>query len=191
MNNSEPTSRERILAAATLLFIQNGYNGTGVQEISDAVGIGRGALYHHIGSKEQLLFEISMSLLQPVTDEARSISATDEQPEVKLRALARALLAHHAEYGDAWSVAVQEARMLSPEHRAKVIAARDDYETIWANVLDKGTAIGVWRPVDALESRGILGMLNSTARWMQPDGELSPEEIADRYVDLLLHGLHS
>jgi AcrR family transcriptional regulator len=44
-------SRERILTEVTRLFVDKGYHGTGVQEISDAVGLGRGALYHHIGSK--------------------------------------------------------------------------------------------------------------------------------------------
>jgi hypothetical protein len=32
-------------------------------------------------------------------------------------------------------------------------------------------------------------MFNSAARWLNPAGPLQPEQIADRYVDLLLHGL--
>ena len=46
--------KERIRSKAAHLFARNGYHGTGVQEISEAVGLGRGALYHHIGSKEAL-----------------------------------------------------------------------------------------------------------------------------------------
>jgi AcrR family transcriptional regulator len=182
-------TRERILAAGTALFLRNGYHGTAIQELSDAVGLARGALYHHIGSKEQLLFAISMSLLEPVTDSARRIVATGWPPVRKLRALARELVAHHAEHQDAWSVVLRESRALSPEHAAAVLAARDAYEELWVQVLAQGTAAKAWRRVERVEVRGILGMLNSTSRWISPDGEMTPAQIADCYVDLLLNGL--
>jgi TetR/AcrR family transcriptional regulator, cholesterol catabolism regulator len=181
--------RERILAEVTRLFIENGYHGTGVQEISDAVGLGRGALYYHIGSKERLLFEISMSLLQEAISLARPVAAGSEPADLKLHSLARDLLRHHAVHGDGWSVAIREARFLSDVHRKEVNSARDDYESIWRGVMDEGSAAGLWRQVDDLEVRGILGMFNSSARWMSLDGPLRPEDIADRYIGLFLDGL--
>ncbi len=181
--------RERILAEVTRLFIENGYHGTGVQEISDAVGLGRGALYYHIGSKERLLFEISMSLLQEAISLARPVAAGSEPADLKLHSLACDLLRHHAVHGDGWSVAIREARFLSDVHRKEVNSARDDYENIWRGVMDEGSAAGLWRQVDDLEVRGILGMFNSSARWMSLDGPLRPEEIADRYIGLFLDGL--
>jgi AcrR family transcriptional regulator len=181
--------RARILRTVTALFIEKGYHGTAIQDISVAVGLGRGALYHHIGSKEQLLQEISLALLRDATDATRPAAASDDPPDVKLRSLARALLRHHAENGDGWSVALREARFLSEEHRATVLAARDEFEALWRTVLDQGAAAGLWRQVDDVDVRGILGMFNSAARWLDPHGALTPEEIADRYVDMLLHGL--
>jgi TetR/AcrR family transcriptional regulator, cholesterol catabolism regulator len=187
--NGNLSSKERILAAGTELFLRNGYHGTGVQELSDAVGMGRGALYYHIGNKEQLLFEISMLLLQQATDAAAPAATSTESPDVKLGELARALLVHQSTYGEAWTVVLSEARFLSDEHRLEVIAARDSYEAIWMQVLKDGAAAGLWREVDGVDIRGILGMLNWSNRWMQPGGALTPEEIADRYVDLIVHGL--
>jgi AcrR family transcriptional regulator len=183
------SSRERILTEVTRLFVEKGYHGTGVQEISDAVGLGRGALYHHIGSKERLLFEISMGLLQQAISLAEPVAAGADPPDVKLRSLAGDLLQHHAVHGDGWSVAIHEARFLSEVHRKEINSARDTYERIWRGVMDEGTAAGLWRGVDGLEVRGILGMFNSAARWIRLDGPLGPEEIADRYVGLLLDGL--
>jgi AcrR family transcriptional regulator len=183
------SARERILTEVTRLFIKNGYHGTGVQEISDAVGLRRGGLYHHIGSKERLLFEISMGLLQEAISLAQPVAAGVDAPDVKLRALARDLLHHHAVHGDGWSVAIHEARFLSEVHRKEVNSARDTYEGIWRGVMDEGAAAGSWRAVDELEVRGILGMFNSAARWIRLDGPLGPEEIADRYIELLLYGL--
>ena len=185
------SSRERIIAAATELFIAHGYQGTGIQQLSKAAGLSRGALYHHIESKEELLFEISLSLLRPVTESARTIADRDIEPEAKFRILAQELVMHHAEHGDAWSVVLREAHLLSPEHYSIVIAARDDYEAVWTAMMDEGTAKGTWRKGDPVEIRGILGMMNSSARWMKPRGVLSPEQIATRYVDLILYGIKS
>jgi TetR/AcrR family transcriptional regulator, cholesterol catabolism regulator len=189
MPRNGAASRERILAEVTRLFIDNGYHGTGMQEISEAVGLGRGALYHHIGSKEQLLFEISMSLLREAMDTALPIAAGQDPPNIKFRHLARALLRHHATHGDGWSMAIREARWLSDAHRLEVIAARDEFEAIWSAVLDDGTTDGLWSPVDGVSLRGVLGTFNSAARWIKPEGPLTPEQIADRYSDLLIYGL--
>ena len=182
-------TREKILDTVTELFVQNGYHGTGVQEIGKAVNLGRGALYHHIGSKEQILFEISMSLLQLALDATLPYVETDDPSDVKLRNISRALLRHHAEHGDGWQVAIRESRFLSPEHQAEVRDSRQRFEQIWHDVLGAGAREGLWRPVDDLDVRAVLGMFNYTARWMRPDGPVPPEEIADRYVALILDGL--
>jgi TetR/AcrR family transcriptional regulator, cholesterol catabolism regulator len=181
--------RERILAAVTELFVRNGYHGTGIQEISDVVGLGRGALYHHIGSKEQLLFEISMNLLREATESAAPIAETTERADLRLRALARALLRHHAARGDGWEVALRDSRFLSGEHQSELLDARDRFEAVWAGVFAEGAAAGLWRQLDAIELRGVLGMFNSAARWMRAGGRFTPEEIADRYVDLIITGI--
>lgn len=48
-------TREAILEAATRLFLQRGYEGVSIRDITEAVGLTKGALYHHFESKESLL----------------------------------------------------------------------------------------------------------------------------------------
>lgn len=184
-------TRGKILDTVTKLFIENGFHGTGVQEIGKATNLGRGALYHHIGSKEQVLFEISMALLRDAREATMPYVETDDSADIKLRNISRALLRHHAEHGDGWQVAVREARFLSPYHHTEVLQARRDFERIWYDVLREGAVQKLWGPVDSLDVRAVLGMFNYTARWMRADGPVSPDDIADRYVDLLLNGLKS
>ena len=45
--NDEPTSRDRLVTAATRLFRQRGYDGTGLAEILSEAGVPKGSLYHH------------------------------------------------------------------------------------------------------------------------------------------------
>lgn len=189
MTTEAKGTREKVLDTVTELFIRNGYHGTGVQEIGKAVNLGRGALYHHIGSKEQILFEISMSLLELARNATLAFVNTDDAPDVKLRNISRALLRHHAEHGDGWQIAVSEARFLTPEHQQEVLLARRNFEHIWDQVLRDGAEQGLWGPVDDIDVRGVLGMFNYTGRWLRAGGPVSPEAIADRYIDMLLYGL--
>jgi AcrR family transcriptional regulator len=48
-------TRTRILDVARELFIEQGYEGTSLREISDRLGITKAALYYHFRSKEEIL----------------------------------------------------------------------------------------------------------------------------------------
>lgn len=48
-------TQEAILEAATGLFLQRGYEGVSIRDITKAVGLTKGAIYHHFESKEALL----------------------------------------------------------------------------------------------------------------------------------------
>ncbi len=48
-------TREKILGAATELFAQRGYAGTGVDRLAERSGIAKTAIYYHFGNKEGLL----------------------------------------------------------------------------------------------------------------------------------------
>ena len=86
-----------IREGAARLFAERGYHATGIAEICEAVGIGRGALYHHIGSKEELLFEISSLGLDEAFEVSDAIVAEPLDAGEKLRRLSRALMRNLAE----------------------------------------------------------------------------------------------
>jgi AcrR family transcriptional regulator len=54
----EATTRERILASATRLFAEKGFDGASMPAIAKASGITAGAIYKHFEGKGELLYEV-------------------------------------------------------------------------------------------------------------------------------------
>ena len=181
--------KERIRRHAARLFAENGYRGTGVQDLSDAVGIGRGALYHHIGSKERLLFEIITLHVVDVVAEARAVLDLDLTAEEKIRRLSRIVMTTVAAHLPEWTVFFRDIDALSGSLRREALAVRADFEDVWVEVLRQGVRDGEFRDLDPVVVKGLLGMHNYSYVWIAPSGRLSPEEIADVFCDLLLGGI--
>jgi AcrR family transcriptional regulator len=189
--SSYEANRGRVIATAADLFARNGYHGTGIAELGRAVGLGRGALYHYIESKEAVLYAISKDQVDKMNALAESIIDEGLEPEELLRAMARGLLRNIATHRSEWTVFFREYGALTGQRRDHVIAARERYEGYWRQALDQGVRSGVLRPTRRILVKGILGMLNYTYLWFEPDGELTPEELADIFMDALIHGLSS
>ena len=51
-------TRQRILAVAQELFIEQGYDGTSLREISERLGFTKAALYYHFHSKDEILLAL-------------------------------------------------------------------------------------------------------------------------------------
>lgn len=59
------SNRQRILEIGLVLFAQNGYEATGVQEICDRAEITKPTLYHYFGNKQGLLESILEERFKP------------------------------------------------------------------------------------------------------------------------------
>jgi AcrR family transcriptional regulator len=56
-------TRDHLVAVATRLFGEQGYEDTSIEDVLGAAGVSRGALYHHFAGKEAL-FEASLQLVE-------------------------------------------------------------------------------------------------------------------------------
>lgn len=181
--------KDRIRRTAAELFARNGYHGTGVQELSEAVGLGRGALYHHIGSKEALVEDIISRHIHEIVAVGEALLAEPVGAEEKFRRLSRAQMRTLADNLAEWTVFQRDAATLRAPVRERLFAARDRFERVWTEILREGVEHGGFRELDPVSLKGILGMLNYAYLWIRPGGRLAPEEIADVFCDLLLRGI--
>jgi len=181
--------KERIRREAAQLFARNGYHGTGVQALSEAVGLGRGALYHHIGSKEALFEEVSTRPVQEMIEIAEGIVAGSGPAGERIRLLCRAQMRTLADHQAEWTLFQRDAMMIRGEARERIFATRARFERIWLQLIEEGVQSGEFRTLDPVALNGILGMHNYAYLWLDANGRLTPEEIGDIFCDVMLDGI--
>lgn len=187
--SSAAETRRRILTAAAELFARNGFHGTGVAEIGAAAGVQRGALYYHIGSKEELLWHILRDYTTLMLTEAERIRARGDDPVTTLRALIRShvelIVAHRREV----AVQLRDVTALTGDRATDLQELRDRLQRCWQAVVDAGYAAGALRTADHVVTNSVLGMLNTVSSWYRPHGPHTPAAIAEILAGTLLDGL--
>lgn len=183
-NDDEPT-RDRILRVAAHLFAEHGYHATSMANLCDGVGLQRGALYYYIGSKEQLLYEISSRHVSNMVDYGERLLKEDVSSLQKFLWLSTRLLNVIHDTQDEVTVFFQEIGALTGERRRRVFQLRDQFEDVWARILDQGVNDGLLNRSDPLFIKAILGMHNYSYIWLKPHGALRPEDVALYFCDLI------
>jgi TetR/AcrR family transcriptional regulator, cholesterol catabolism regulator len=179
-----------IIEAAAGLFARQGYRGTSMRDIGAAIGIHAGSLYVHIESKEDLLHQIVNSIMLQSEQDMAEVLAQGGTPTAQLHEIALRDLRLIGENRERATVFFHEWRNLSPQRQEAVIASRDRWEDGLRSVLRRGIELGEFRAVDVrITGIALTSMLNWAYVWYSPGGELSVEQLADQYVDLLVAGL--
>ena len=189
--NLDPNASTRvdILTSAAKAFRRLGYHGATVEQIAAALQMNKGNLYYYFRSKEEILFachEYSHDRLQELLDETCRGTAP---PEAKLRRLIHASV--HVILDELHGTALLvDLEALTPAHRRAVIHRRDKFDRGMRLVIEEGMATGAFKPSDAkLVGFAMLGAINWIARWFNPAGPSTSDEVATRFADYLIAGL--
>lgn len=186
---SAPDTKERILKIAAELFADRGYHATGMAELESATNLGRGALYYHIGNKEELLFEITSRYLHLLIAEGEPICGSTMPAEAKFREFSRIVMRTIVEHLAELTVCFREVHSVVGARQDELMALHRRYERIWATILEAGVAEGLLRTSDPLAVKVILSTHHYSYLWIKPGGKLSPDQISTYFCDVLLPGL--
>jgi len=185
------STRARIMRAAIELFAANGFHATGVAEIGMRAGIQRGALYYHIGSKEELLWDVLGGHIKEAIDAAETIIEADLDPRQKLSRLIHDHLRIIAAHRDEVAIYIRDGEALTGTRRTELQSLRERVEDAWQRIFDEGHEAGVFRTADPVTVKGLLGLVNMVFVWYRTDGPDTPDAIADKFTELAMHGLLS
>lgn len=184
--------RDAIIDTSARLFARRGYHATGIAELCTANDLGKGALYHYIGSKEELLAAIHDRVMDEVMLGAARVADAGGSPTEQLAMHGDALLDVIHRYPDHVWVFLHEFPALTGERAERFRRRRRDYERQVEAVLRAGVETGEFRSVDPwLTARAWLGMHNYTYLWLKAEGRLSARDVAQPFAEIFMRGIEN
>jgi TetR/AcrR family transcriptional regulator, cholesterol catabolism regulator len=186
------TRRASIVDTSARLFAAQGYHATGINELCEANGLGKGALYHYIGSKEELLAAIHDRVMDEVALGAERVAEAGGSPSAQLAMLGEELLDVIHRYPDHVWVFLHEFRALTGKRAERFRERRRAHEQRVEDVLRAGIEAGEFRDIDPwLTARAWFGMHNYTYLWLKPGQGLSARDVAEPFAQIFHQGIRN
>jgi AcrR family transcriptional regulator len=184
-------ARETFLQAATSLMNDHGYHGASVQKISERLNVTKGAFYHHLDTKDDLIlacFERTLEIVRRAQHEGTRVAGNGAE---NLIAVSAALVEYQLS-GKAPLLRTSVLTSVPQEIRAGLIKAFDRASGRFSLVFSEGIADSSLRPVDAaIAAQMITALINAAAEVHNWAPGISQQNVAGAYARPLFHGLLS
>jgi AcrR family transcriptional regulator len=180
-----------ILAHATEVFCQKGYEGASMRDLSRVSGISLAGLYYYFESKERLLFLIQKHTFTTIVQRLKERLEGLSDPEECIRIL----ILNHLEYflnnQQAMKVLTHEDDALKNGFGAEIAAIKREYYRICVGLLDglkreRGLQVSTRTAVMSL-----FGMMNWVYTWHNPRIDAGADQLAREMGDVFLRGVMS
>ena len=190
-----------ILDAAATAFMRQGFAGTSIDRISDAMHSTKGTIYYYYRSKSELFFAVYRRGLLLTEAAIRPPFESEGTPRERLHRMAVAhtlLVMNHLPYLRviAQGLELHLLERTSEADRAEleqVNLMRKANERLYIKVIEEGIRAGEFRPLgSALIVKPLLGALNWTSRWYQPrprETAAARNKVAHAIADFVVSGM--
>ncbi|MEK5080723.1 TetR/AcrR family transcriptional regulator [Solibacillus sp. FSL W7-1436] len=185
--------RGRILKESIDLFDKKGFSKTSIQDIIDTIGVTKGTFYYYFKSKQELLMDIHLNYIKELLAE-QEVILNDEYLSsiVKINKLIHLIIKNIKVHGKSARVFHREFRHLDDKQLKLINDYRKEFRINLEKLFDEGIEKGEFR--EDLRSDivifGILGMVNRSYNWYNPDGEVTEEELVSTYMEMILNGIN-
>lgn len=190
-NLASPTgneARDEIVRAAAEVFMEFGFAATSIDAVAERLGATKGRIYHYYRSKAELYFDVQIAAMEKLNREIEPIARGPGNAAERLEAMALRHTTILMEDLPMQKVAVRglERELLGAvaARHAKtlrsIIRLRDDYERIFAEVIDEGIRAGLFVDIPPrLATKPFFGALNWLTVWYAPRRLQTAEDIAE------------
>ena len=189
---SSPDARKHILVCAARLFRERGYAVVSLRDVAAEAGVTTGSLYHHYGSKDDLVLALLELAYQQILDEVQAALETPQARSTPRAALQAALKAHLACLltKDSFPAANVRIHAHVPQAlRNATITGRRNYEMFWIELLGRYAREGFVR--QEIEPSALVmilfGAMNWSLEWFKPERD-DVDAFADDLLNLIYAG---
>jgi AcrR family transcriptional regulator len=192
MSKRDTYTPDSLLAVAVRVFNERGYDGTSMEHLSQAAGISKSSIYHHVKGKEELLDRAVRRALDGLFGILDEAGASRGRAVERLEYVTRRTTAVLTDELPYVTLLLRVRGNTRTERWA--MERRREFDQRVADLLRAAIAEGDLRAdVEArLATRLLFGMINSVVEWYRPDGgggAVDGDQVADAVIRLAFGGL--
>ncbi len=184
-------ARNRVFEIAAEVFHRKGYDNTSMSDVATAAGLTKAGLYHHISSKESLLYTVldygldltDSCVVKPLESIVDPLEKLKTMIDLHLRLV---LEERNLEV----TGLLHECKTLSPADRGRINRRKKEYVKMTTKLIADVTKKYNVKDVNSkLAAFALLGMLNWTYQWYKASGSCRREEITASFQRIFLQGI--
>jgi AcrR family transcriptional regulator len=186
--------RAEILRTSGQVLHRHGVSNTTIGLIAKHAKVDRATMYYYFEDKYAIYRELILDGLTEYFDGIDTVAASTSPPERRLReAMSTVMQAFEKHYPQLYIFfqASGSVEVLGSELYKATVESGRRFEALLGRILDDGIDTGVFAadtPVKIVIKQ-VVGMLNWTSRWFQPEGELDGVGVANAMADTILNGI--
>jgi AcrR family transcriptional regulator len=178
-----------ILAHATDVFDEKGYEGASMRDLSRASGMSLAGLYYYFESKEKLLYLIQRHSFTTILERLRRRLEGVTDPEARIRVF----ILNHLEYflanQKAMKVLSHEDEVLKNGHGAEIAGIKREYVHTCVELMEQLKQERTLEFSSRTAALSLFGMMNWIYTWYKPRVDGGAEELAREMGDIFLRGV--
>lgn len=181
--------REAVLRTAAQLFNEKGFHAVSLDEVAERLNVTKPTLYYYVKNKDEILAECVRSGLELMQ---AAIARSDRAGGTAVDKLVAAMRTYAEivtmDFGKCLIRVGEDP--LPPESRRAVRRLKAEIDSEFRHLIEQGIAEGTLRDVDPkLAAFTLAGALSWIGRWYRADGELTPDQIAEQCIGVLMGGI--
>jgi AcrR family transcriptional regulator len=181
--------RQAVLAAAAQLFNERGFHATSLDDIARRLHVSKPTLYYYVKNKDEILLGCVRQgldmMLAGIEDSRRAGGKVMDQLLTCMR-----VYGHIVTMDFGMCLIRVGDEQLPPESRRELRRLKSLIDHEFRRLVAAGVEEGSIAPCDPkMTAFVIAGALSWIGRWYQPDGEYTPEQIAEQCIATLCAGV--
>ncbi|MCK4816688.1 TetR family transcriptional regulator [bacterium] len=181
---------DEICRKAAQVFSTKGYATATLADVSHAVGISKGGIYHYFSTKEELLFVILCRYMDHTLHELTNRLESTPKPHDKIRAFIEHHICHYRDNLDESRLILHESQNLPPNYWEIIKNKQKEYLGILRSAIENLIEGYEENPQKAnVTAYSLMGMCNWPYTWFDPKGKVTPEELAEEIYKIFIGDL--
>ena len=184
------TKRRALVREAARAFGRRGFHNTSLDDVAEALGVTKPALYRYVRTKHEILYEAKNIAFDAGARARAMAAAASADPLERLRLYVIHYIDLLTSELGSYAVLAEPVTSLPPELAEPIRQRMREADAALRDMVQAAIDAGAMPATDPrLAVAFFMGAINHIARWYAPEGSMTGRQIGEVFAGFILNGL--